>query len=115
MAEIIRVLRTHPAQNIRPLLNHIRFQHSHLYTTKRPNIDPDRDNPQSPLTHALHNVTRSLNIPSFHHSLASPLPIDSQLSIDTAAPLPGAFGLLSLSLYQILRVYVNTISFFGQL
>ena len=76
-AAILRVLRTHPAQNIRSLLNHLRFQHSHLYTTQRPDKDPDRDNPQSPLTHALHNVARTLNIPSCYHSLANPLPTDS--------------------------------------
>ena len=63
-AAILRVLRIHPAQNIRTLLNHLRFQHSHLYTTQRPDRDSDRDNPQSPLTHALHNVARTLNIPS---------------------------------------------------
>ena len=76
---ILRALRTHPAQNIRSLLNHLRFQHSHLYTTQRPDRDPGRDNPQSPLTHALHNVARTLTIPSCHHSLANPLPNDSQL------------------------------------
>ena len=78
-ANILRVLHNHPAQNNRPLLKHHRFQHSHMYKTLRPNKDPDHDNPQSPLTYALHNVARSLNILSSHYSLANPLPTDNQL------------------------------------
>ena len=78
-AAIHRVLRNHPAQKIRPFLKPLRFQHSHMYKTQRSNRDPDHDNPQSPPIHALHNVARSLNIPSSHHSLANLLPTDGQL------------------------------------
>ena len=78
-ANIFRALHNHPAQIIRLLLQHLCFQHSYLCKTQRPNKDPDHDNPQSPLTHTVHNVARSLNIPSSHYSLANPLPTDSQL------------------------------------
>ena len=36
--------------------------------------DPNTDNPQSPLTHALHFVARTLNIPSSQYSIANPRP-----------------------------------------
>ena len=45
-AAILRALRNHPAQNIRPLLKPLHFQHSCLYRAQRPNRDPDHDNPQ---------------------------------------------------------------------
>ena len=63
-ATLLNTLRTQTAQNIAPLLRTLRAQHSHLYRTNRPNSDPDQCNPQSPLTHALHNIAPTLNIPS---------------------------------------------------
>ena len=72
------ILRTYPSHNIAPLLRSLRAQHKHLYTTTRPNHDPDTYNPQSPLTHALQNVARTINAPSSHHSLANPLPTQAQ-------------------------------------
>ena len=63
-ANLLTTIRTQTADNIVPLLRSLRAQHSHLYRTSRPNVDPDRYNPQSLLTHALHNVARTLNIPS---------------------------------------------------
>ena len=83
--------------------------------TQRPDRDPDRDNPQSPLTHAIHNVDRTLNIPSCHHSLANPPPTTASCLINTAAPPLCAHILLSLLLDQVFRVCVNTVRFFGRL
>ena len=46
---------------------------------QRPLIEnPNTDNPQSPLTHALYFVVRTLNIPSSQHSIANPRPTASQ-------------------------------------
>ena len=46
--------------------------HIYIFTIQWPNRDLDRDNPRYPLTHALHNYTRTLNIPFSQHSLANP-------------------------------------------
>ena len=77
-ATLLNILRTQTSQNIAPLLRTLRAQHSHLYRTNRPNSDPDRYNPQFPLTHALHNIASTLNIPSSQHLLAKPLPTVTQ-------------------------------------
>ena len=77
-APILHTLKRHPAQHIRSLLNNYRSQQAHLYKTRRSNRDPDRDNPQSPLTHALYNFARTLNIPSSQHSIANPRPTAQQ-------------------------------------
>ena len=77
-ATLFITLRTQTAQNIVPLIRTLRAQHSHLHHTSRPNVNPDRYNPQSLLTHAQHNVARTLNIPSSQHSLTNPLPNEKQ-------------------------------------
>ena len=77
-ATILRTLRRHPAQKLRPVLKNHRFQYGYLYKTKRPNTDPDHDNPQSQLTHVLHNFDRSLNIPSSQHLLTNLHPTAKQ-------------------------------------
>ena len=71
-------LREHPAQDISSLLDNLRSQHAHLVTTRPLIGDPNTNNTQSPLTHALHSVARTLNIPSSQHSIPNPRPTATQ-------------------------------------
>ena len=71
-------LREHPAQDITPFLNNPRSQHAHLIHTGKLVGDPNTDHPQSPITHALHNLARTLNIPSCRHSITNPRPTPAQ-------------------------------------
>ena len=57
-------LREHPAQDIISLLNNLRSQHAYLIHTGNLIGDPNTDHPHSPITHALHNLVRLLDIPS---------------------------------------------------
>ena len=69
-------LREHPVQDISSLLNNLRSQHSHFIPTGSLIGDPNTDHPQSPLTHAIHNLACTLNIPSCQYYLANPRPTD---------------------------------------
>ena len=75
---LLITLREHHAQDISSLLDNLRSQHAHLIKTRPLIGDPNTDNPQSPLTHALHFVARTLNIPSTQHSIANPRPTTTQ-------------------------------------
>ena len=75
---LLITLREYPAQDISSLLDNLCSQHAHLVTTRPLIGDPNTDNPQSPLTHALHFVARTLNIPSSQHSIANPRPTATQ-------------------------------------
>ena len=57
-------LREHPAQNIISILNYLRSQYVDLIHTGKLIGDPNLDHPQSLNIHALHNLARTLNIPS---------------------------------------------------
>ena len=61
---LLMILREHPVQDITPLLNNLWSQHAHLLLTREFIGDPNTSHPQSPLTHALYNLARALNIPS---------------------------------------------------
>ena len=74
----LMILREHLTQNITLLLNNLRSQHAHLIHTSKLVGDPNIDHPQSPITHTLHNLARTLNIPSCQHSTANPRPIPNQ-------------------------------------
>ena len=56
----------------------IDIQHAHLVTTRPLIGDLNNDNHQSPLTHALHFVACTLNIPSSQHSIANPRHMSTQ-------------------------------------
>ena len=71
-------LREHPAQDITSLLNNLRSQYAHLIHICKLVGDPNTDHPQSPITHALHNLARTLNIPSCQHFTTNPLPTSDQ-------------------------------------
>jgi len=75
---LLMTLREHPAQDITLFLNNLRSQYSHLISTGPLIGDPNTDYPQSPLTHALHNLARTLNIPLCQHSLTNLRPTDTQ-------------------------------------
>ena len=75
---LLITLREHPAQDISSLLDKLRSQHAHLVTTRSLIGDPNTDNPQCSLIHALHFVARTLNIPSSPHSIANPHPTATQ-------------------------------------
>ena len=66
--------REYPAQDITSLLNNLRSQYVYLIQTGKRIGDPNIGHPQSLLTHALHNLTRTLNISSSQHSIANPRP-----------------------------------------
>ena len=68
---LLMTLRDYPAQYITSLLNNLRSQHTHLIHTGKLVGDPNTDHPQSPITHALQNLARTLNIPP----VSTPLPI----------------------------------------
>ena len=74
----LMTLREYPAKDITSLLNNLRSQHSHLISTGQLICDHNTDHPQSPLTHSLHNLARTLNIPSCQHSVDNPRPTDAQ-------------------------------------
>ena len=71
---LLMTLREHPSQKITSLLNNLRSQHAHLIHTGKFVGDPNTDHPQSPITYELHNLARTLNIPSCQHSIANPCP-----------------------------------------
>ena len=75
---LLMTLREHPAQDITPLLNNLRSQHAHLIHTGKLVGDPNTDHPQSPITHALYNLVRTLNIPSCQHSISNLHPTPAQ-------------------------------------
>ena len=101
-AAILRVLQTHPAQNIRPLLNHLQFQHNHLYTTQHPDRDLDRDNPHSPFTHALYTkLSAPLTSPCIITLLPTRSPTTAKCAIAIAALSPCARARLPLFLHQV--------------
>ena len=61
---LLMTLREHPAQNIISILNYLRSQYVDLIHTGKLIGDPNLDHPQSLSIHALHNLARTLNIPS---------------------------------------------------
>ena len=75
---LLITLHEHPAQDITSLLANLLSQHAHLVTTRPLIGDPNTDNPQSPLTHVLHFVARTLNILSSQHFIANPCPTATQ-------------------------------------
>ena len=99
-AVILRALRTHPAKNIRSLLNHLRFQHSHMYTTQRPEIE-------TPIA-ITHNHLLPMLYTTLHAPLTPPLvttlfptrsPTTANCSIAIAVPPPCARAQLFLLLH----------------
>ena len=70
---LLITLQEHHVQDISSLFDNLRSQHTHLITTKPLIGDPNTDNPQSPLTHALHFVARTT-----YHQVNTPLLIRVQ-------------------------------------
>ena len=75
---ILMTLRKHPAQDITSLLDNLRSQYAHLIQTGKLIGDPNIDYPRFPITHVLHNLARTLNIPSCQHSIANTHPTIAQ-------------------------------------
>ena len=75
---LLITLREHPVQGISSLLDNPRSQYAHLITTRLLIGDLNNNNPQSRLTHVLHFVARTLNIPSSQKSIANPHPTTTQ-------------------------------------
>ena len=66
------------AHDTTSLLDNIRSQHTHLIQIGKLIGDPNTDHPYPPLTHAIHNLARTLNIPSSQHLIANPRPTTQQ-------------------------------------
>ena len=79
---------------IASLIAALRKQHAHLIRPGVLNNDRDPpDSPQSPMTHGLHYLARTLNIPSYQHTIANPQPTQDQqharyLRASTICPCP---------------------------
>ena len=71
---LLTALWKHSAQDISLLLNNLRSQHTNLITTGKLDDDPNKDNTQSPLTHALHNLPQTLNLHSSQYDIANSRP-----------------------------------------
>ena len=82
---LIMTLRKFSVQDITSLLDDLRSQHAHIIKTGKLIGDPNTDYPQSPLTHALYNLARALNIPSSQHSIPIRTPEQHNNMHDTHA------------------------------
>ena len=86
---LFMTLRKYPAQDITSLLNNLRSQHAHLIHTGKFIGDPNTDHPYSPLTYAFNNLARTLNIPSYQHSIANPRAMEAHPCPVTTIDIPG--------------------------
>ena len=67
---VLIALREHLAHGTTSLLDNLCSQHTHLIQIGKLIGDPNTDHPYPSLTHAIHNLARTLNIPSSQHSIA---------------------------------------------
>ena len=71
------------------------------------------DNPHPPLTHALHHLTRTLNIPSVQHSIANPRPRQHSSMCGTLELQQSVHTLSSQSPHQVPLTCVNIVTCSG--